>query len=191
MEISDNSKLTDLVIAPRAADINKRLFPAKQKHLMAFLDQPRVSWSLDCQPVTNKLLRKHLQTRTVGLATKQAVTLLKPALDSLEEVLLELKSRDPELWACLGCESSLAVRLSHRTGEPSVHAWGCAVNLTVNGRRSRTGTGLTFRALKEAYRFFYQEGWYWGAGFNPSEPGHFEASDQLLKKWSASGLISR
>jgi hypothetical protein len=37
--------------------------------------------------------------------------------------------------------------------------------------------------------FFNDEMFYWGAGFHREDGMHFEASNQLIKKWHDAGII--
>ena len=43
------------------------------------------------------------------------------------------------------------------------------------------------RGLLDIYPVFLRHGFFWGAAFGREDAMHFEASDQLVRKWAAEG----
>ena len=78
---------------------NKNITQPRNRVMMELLGPPRDSYSTDCQPVTNPRLKSLMETRQIGPIK---VTMLKPALDSLERILARLKETDPDIHAKVG-----------------------------------------------------------------------------------------
>jgi len=155
--------------------------------LAQLLGAPRQTYSDQCQPVTNPRLIAALETRQVG---NFKVTMLKPALDSFQQVMDRLKKEEPEIYASLGTAGALCVR--HVRGAPntvSSHAWGAAVDLTMTGDLDRMGDNSTQFGLVVLAEFFNDAGWYWGAGYGREDSMHFEVGEALLRQWAADGRM--
>ncbi len=97
---------------------NKGITQPRNKTMLEILGNPRDGYSQECQGMTNPTLKALLEKRTIGPIT---VTMLKPALDSLERVLNRLKESDPDIYAKVGtagpcaCGSSGGPRPRSRT----------------------------------------------------------------------------
>ena len=155
--------------------------------LAQLLGAPRQTYSDQCQPVTNPRLIAALETRQIG---NFKVTMLKPALDSFQQVMDRLKKDEPEIYASLGTAGALCVR--HVRGAPntvSSHAWGAAVDLTLTGNLDRMGDNSTQFGLVVLAEFFNDAGWYWGAGYGREDSMHFEVGEALLRQWAADGRM--
>lgn len=212
------SRFSTLVGAPKAGWINKGLSPLKLKTVRAGLGEARKSYSDKCQPATGELLLKHLVTDAPGFKprlltkaerekrkredvipngpeetwkTEVLVTGVKPAVESLARILAKVEENHPELWQVLGHAGMTCCRKIRGGSDPSRHSWGLAIELTIDGKVDPLGDDLVQQGLLTLYRYFHEEGWYWGAGFDREDAMHFEVSDQLLKSWMAKGLISR
>ncbi|HET9069605.1 MAG TPA: M15 family metallopeptidase [Amaricoccus sp.] len=166
---------------------NQNVLRPKPEVLRELLGDPRQSYSDQCQPVTNPRLIAALETRQVG---NFKVTMLKPALDSFEEVMDRLQKEEPEIYASLGTAGALCAR--HVRGAPntvSSHAWGAAVDLTLTGQLDRMGDSSTQFGLVVLAEFFNDAGWYWGAGYGREDSMHFEVGETLLRQWVADGRM--
>ncbi|TPE48210.1 M15 family metallopeptidase [Amaricoccus solimangrovi] len=155
--------------------------------LRALLGEPRASYSDTCQPVTNPKLNALLETRKVGPIE---VTMVRPALDSLGEIMDRLARDEPAVYAALGTAGALCAR--HVRGAPgtvSSHAWGMAIDLTLSGNLDRMGDRSTQFGLVVLAEFFNDAGWFWGAGYEREDSMHFEPGEALLDTWAAQGRL--
>lgn len=75
------------------------------------------------------------------------------------------------------------VRGSRQTA--SNHSWGVAIDLKIDGELDRPGDGFVQSGLLRAYRFFHEEGWYWGAGFRREDAMHFELAEATFLRLAA------
>jgi len=175
--------ITDLVPVP--GGLNPGVLSAKQATMLALLGNPRTQYSDECQEVTNPALRPLFVTDSVG---PFRVTGLKPAVISLRGVLADVAREAPLVHAALGSAGMFCARLV-RGSQISIsnHSWGTAVDVRLNGLLDRRGDGLVQRGLIEIAPIFNRQGWFWGAGFRTEDAMHFEAGDDLVRKWSAEG----
>ncbi len=182
----DDEGLVDpLGIAP--ARFNRGIVRPTPQLLRELLGEPRQSYSTECQPVTNPRLIAALETRQVG---SFRLTMLRPALDSFQQVMARLEAEEPEIHAALGTAGALCVR--HVRGAPgtvSSHAWGAAVDLTLSGNLDAMGDSATQFGLVVLAEFFNDAGWYWGAGYGREDSMHFEVGEALLRQWVADGRM--
>ncbi|WP_297975474.1 M15 family metallopeptidase [uncultured Amaricoccus sp.] len=166
---------------------NRTVERPRPQFLRELLGDPRQTYSDQCQPVTNPRLIAALETRQIG---NFRVTMLKPALDSFQQVMDRLRKEEPEIYASLGTAGALCAR--HVRGAPntvSSHAWGAAVDLTLTGNLDRMGDGATQFGLVVLAEFFNDAGWYWGAGYGREDSMHFEVGEALLRQWVADGRM--
>lgn len=147
------------------------------------LGAPRQSYTQECLPVTNPRLIEALETRNVG---NFRLTMLRPALESFEQVMDRLRREEPTIYDALGTAGALCARYVRGSGRSvSSHAWGAAVDLTLTGDLDRMGDGATQFGLVVLAEFFNQAGWYWGAGYGREDSMHFEVGEALLRQWIA------
>ena len=121
------------------------------------------------------------------------VTGLKVALDSLAQVLEDVRREVPDLHALIGTAGMVCCRYKKIRGqivrEPSNHSWGAAIDLTIGGRLDAQGDNRVQRGLLILSRYFNTHGWYWGAAFPTEDAMHFEVSRELLLKWRNDGVL--
>ncbi|MEM8596011.1 MAG: M15 family metallopeptidase, partial [Pseudomonadota bacterium] len=166
---------------------NKGLNSPRPSYLTVLLGEPRADYDDSCQPPTNPRLVERLERRDLG---PFAVTMIKPALDSLARVLDRLRRAEPEIYTRLGTAGALCARLVRGSDSAvSTHSWGIAVDLTVAGELDRLGDDGTQFALVLLADFFNAEGWYWGAEYRREDSMHFEVSEQTLRAWVEEGLL--
>jgi Putative peptidoglycan binding domain/D-alanyl-D-alanine carboxypeptidase len=143
---------------------------AKQATMLALLGNPRADYGTDCREPTNPRL--------------------KPAVDSLERVLADIRKREPDIHAMLGTAGMLCARFVRgSTTAVSNHSWGTAIDLTLAGKLDPRGDGLVQAGLTRIAPIFNEHDWYWGAGFGTEDGMHFECSDGLIRDWAAKGLF--
>lgn len=155
--------------------------------MLELLGQPRSQYGTDCQPITNQNLKNSVETRQVGPIK---VTLLRPALESLERIMGKLKTSEPDLHDALGTAGGLCVRLV-RGSKSSIsnHSFGTAIDLKLEGKIDGFGDGGTQFGLLLLAELFNAEGWYWGATYNREDSMHFEVGEETLRRWRAKGQI--
>lgn len=155
--------------------------------MMEVLGPPRDSYSADCQPVTQPHLKSLMDTRQIGAIR---VTMIRPALDSLERVLAELQKSEPEIHAALGTAGAVCARLIRGSRSAvSNHSWGTAIDLKLQNQLDGFADGGTQFGLLLLAELFNKEGWFWGATYSREDSMHFEVGVETLRKWQAEGLL--
>lgn len=180
------ASLTDLIPIP--ADINRGLTSARQATMLALLGNPRSSYDRDCRPVLNPRLKALIELRDVGPFRVQG---LRPAVDSLQAVLADIRVQQPDVFAVLGTAGMLCARLVRGSATSiSNHSWGTAIDLTIDADLDAPGNGRVQRGLALIAPIFNRHGWFWGAGFPREDGMHFECSEELIRSWHAEGGLS-
>lgn len=155
--------------------------------LRQILGEPRSTYSTSCEPVTNPKLLHALDTRDIGGIR---LTMIRPALDSLEQIMARLKKEEPDIYAAIGTAGALCARYVRGSAKSvSSHAWGAAVDLTLKKNLDNMGDNSTQFGLVVLAEFFNDAGWYWGAGYSREDSMHFEVGEALLRKWAAEGKL--
>lgn len=166
---------------------NKGITQPRNRVMMELLGPPRDNYSTDCQPVTNPRLKSLMETRQIGPIK---VTMLKPALDSLERILARLKETDPDIHAKVGTAGAICARFIRGSNTSvSNHSWGTAIDLTLEGQLDPFADGGTQFGLLILAEYFNDEGWYWGAAYNREDSMHFEVGEETLRAWLAEGRL--
>lgn len=120
---------------------NKGITQPRNKTMLEILGNPRDSYSQDCQGVTNPELKALQETRQIGPIK---VTMLKPALDSLERIMARLKESDPDIYEKVGTAGALCVRFIRGSSTSiSNHSWATAIDLTLEGQLDGFADGGT------------------------------------------------
>jgi hypothetical protein len=169
------------------------LHSAKNSTMLQILGRARDIFDHTCRPATKDPVKSLLVTADVG---PFRVTGIKPAVDSLRDVLAQVKQAHPEVHAVLSTAGMFCARLIANSQRISNHSWGTAIDISVGGvldgvqTRSARSDGRTLAGLAAMAPFFSQAGWYWGAGFSTFEDGmHFEVSDEKIREWHAQGKL--
>jgi hypothetical protein len=166
---------------------NKGITQPRNKTMLEILGNPRDGYSQDCQGMTNPTLKALLEKRTIGPIT---VTMLKPALDSLERVMNRLKESDPDIYEKVGTAGALCVRFIRGSSTSiSNHSWATAIDLTLEGQLDGFADGGTQFGLLILAEYFNDEGWFWGAAYNREDSMHFEVGEETLRAWKAEGKL--
>ena len=178
--------LNDISDVPH--NINPGLRNAKQQTMLSLLGSPRISYGIDCQPITNPSLKKLIVMEDVG---PFHVTGLKPAVDDLRNIFNGVKGSNPELYSALGTAGMLCCRLvrGSKLGAISNHSWGTAIDILINGKLDKRGDGRVQQGLVQLAPFFNRRGWFWGAAFGTEDGMHFEVGDDRIREFHKSGLL--
>ncbi len=176
------------------ADINHGVTKARQRTMLDIFGQPGALTD-DCSGVTNPKVKGLLITRNVDPFTVEGI---KPAVEALTRIMAKVKRELPDLSNQLGTAGMLCCRrIRPLPGRPpstqfSNHSWGTAVDIKIRGAGlDPRGDGKTQLGLLLLHPFFNEEKFFWGAGFGGAfeDSMHFEASDELVRKWKADGVV--
>ncbi len=174
--------LTATVPRPDRGTINQGLVAVSPSFMVQQLGNPRESYSSDCQPMTNSVLRRHVSTGSIG---RIRVTGLTPAIQSLNTAMAQVQTEQPAVYAALGTAGMLCCRLIRGSATGiSNHSWGTAIDFTLNGVLDRRGDSRVQVGLTLIASIMNQHGWYWGAAFRTEDAMHFEASRSLITQWA-------
>lgn len=178
--------LTEQMILAKTR-FNKNITQPRNKTMLAILGNPRDSYSTDCQPITNPKLKALLETRQIGPIK---VTMLRPALESLERVMNRLKETDPDIYEKVGTAGALCARFIRGSSTSiSNHSWATAIDLTLEGQLDGFADGGTQFGLLILAEYFNEEGWFWGAAYRREDSMHFEVGEETLRKWQEEGKL--
>lgn len=177
--------ITELINIP--GGINVGLNAARQITMLSLLGNPRGNYNQDCRDITHPVLRTMVVTRDLGPFRVRGI---KPAVESLSEVLKDIETEEPEVFAGLGTAGMLCARfVRNSTISISNHSWGMAIDLNLNGELDRPGNGKTQKGLAQIAPIFNRHKWYWGASFPREDAMHFEISDQKVRELHAAGVF--
>ncbi len=155
--------------------------------MLGLLGNPRDSYDEKCREPTNPRIAGLVTVKDVGPFRARG---LRPAVDSLAAVMADINAQQPAVFAALGTAGMLCARFVRgSTSAISNHSWGTAIDLTLDGVLDARGDGRVQQGLTQIAPIFNAHQWYWGAGFPIEDGMHFEASDQLMRKWHADGLL--
>ena len=178
--------ITDEISVP--GNINQGLRGARNSTWLEVIGPPagRMTNSR-CHTVTNARLSDML-VFGVQVGPQLRVSGMRPAVDSLKEVMTKIEARDPEMFRALSSAGMLCARLVRGSSSTiSNHAWGTAVDLQVNGVLDDRGDNRVLEGLARIAPIFNEEGWFWGAGFRTEDAMHFELSEEKIRDLAARG----
>lgn len=135
--------------------------------------------------MTNPRIKRLIVTEDVG---PFRVTGLRPVVKRLREALTVVRRLYPEIYDSLGSAGMLCcrhVRGSKRT--VSNHAWGTAIDFTLNGKLDAYGDDRTQLGLFKVYSVLKDFGFYWGVSFGKEDSMHFEAADETIRAMAKAG----
>lgn len=155
--------------------------------MLEILGRPRTDLSQECKSVSNASLAALMGTRQIGPIK---VTMIRPALESLERIMQKLRASEPDIHAAIGTAGAICARFVRgSTRSISNHSWGTAIDIVLENRLDSFGDGGTQFGLLLLAELFNEEGWYWGATYNREDSMHFEVGVETLRSWAAAGII--
>ena len=155
--------------------------------MLELLGRPRQDLSQTCQSVTDPNIAELLETRQVGPIR---VTMLRPALESLERIMRKLEASEPDIYRAIGTAGAMCARMVRGSSRSiSNHSWGTAIDIKLENRLDGFGDGGTQFGLLLIAELFNEEGWYWGATYNREDSMHFEVGVETLQAWASEGRI--
>ena len=166
---------------------NRGISQPNNRVMLEVLGRPRANLSQECRGVTNERLSALMETRQVGPIK---VTMIRPALESIERIMAKLQATEPDIYAAVGTAGALCARFVRgSTRSISNHSWGTAIDIKLQNRLDGFGDGGTQFGLLILAELFNEEGWYWGATYNREDSMHFEVGVEKLREWSATGQL--
>lgn len=182
----ETEALTEAMLLAKTR-FNRGITQPKNRVMMEILGPPRDSYSTECQPVTNPRLKALMETRQIGPIT---VTMVRPALDSLQRIMDRLKETDPDIHDKVGTAGAICARFIRGSATAvSNHSWGTAIDLTLEGELDPFADGGTQFGLLILAEYFNDEGWFWGATYGREDSMHFEVGEETLRAWAAEGAL--
>ena len=167
--------------------LNGDLRGARNSTMLSVLGNPRGSYSQDCQEPTNARMAGLLVSEDVGPFKVRG---LRPAVAALRAIFADIKAADRDIHDRLGTAGMLCCRFVRgSTSAISNHSWGCAIDLTIDKVLDRRGDDRAQMGLLQIHKHFNRHKFFWGAAFPVEDAMHFEASDQLVREWQASGQL--
>lgn len=172
---------------PIPANINIGLNSPPNRLMLELLGNPRNTYDQECRPPTNRPFKDLVRHKDVG---PFKVWGLGPALDSLTEVMADIREEQPDVYEVLGHMGMLCCR-NVRGSKTSIsnHSFGTAIDLTIDGVLDAYGDGTVQLGLVKIYPIFNRHGWYWGADFRKEDGMHFEVSRETMMRWNEEGLL--
>jgi len=199
VEYKPKSKYSELEAIP--SGINGKITSPTNKIMRDIFGEPRKNrdYTQKDRGLDNKYLEKLHKTDNVG---PFKVTGLALALESLKEIMANVKKEQLELYTILGHDGMRSVRfMRDSTTRVSNHAWGTAIDLMIDGLRDPYKDGKTQHGLALLVPIFNRYGWYWGGAYKPKldkksgkmmcreDAMHFEVSKEKLLEWARAGLL--
>lgn len=165
--------------------LNGKLASARNDTCRALIGNPRGTYTEHCLPPEDPAFRALVATHDFG---PFRATGIRPAITALASVMTDIAQEKPDIFPRLGTAGMLCCRMMRGSAtKVSNHAWGCAIDLTIDGVLDDRGDSRTQRGLLEIWPIFNRHGFYWGAAFPTEDAMHFEASEQLIRQWHAAG----
>lgn len=156
-----------------AVSVNDGLVSPTSPQMMSILGDPH-----------DDRAKSHMATEPVG---PFRATGLKPALESLRAIFIQVHNDLPELYGVLGNNGMCVVRNTRGRTSYSNHSWGIAIDMLIGGHSPPLGAHNSIRGLDALLPYFHKAGWYWGGGYhnpNRKDPMHFECGLALVRSFS-------
>lgn len=175
-----------VLIADRR-NVNRGRQLLRPRYLRETVGLPRENLGDTCEAMTNQRLLEKMFRGRIGPINVQ---LLQPAAESMERVFNEIRAIDPDLYARINTAGGLCVRrIRGSQSSASLHAYGLAIDLNIDGQLDTLGDGKTQLGLTILADAFRDEGWIWGAAFGREDSMHFEVGRALFDQWLEEGRI--
>ncbi|MFN7610370.1 MAG: M15 family metallopeptidase [bacterium] len=164
---------------------NGALLPQRNTVNVALMGRPRGTYGKDCEEPDNPAFNALLETADVGPFKARG---LRPAVRALAAIFRDVQAEAPEIYGLLGNAGMLCCRLVRGSATAvSNHSWGTAIDLTLGGKLDTWNDNKVQRGLLDLWPIFNRHEFYWGIAFGREDAMHFEASEQLIRKWAKAG----
>ena len=166
---------------------NRGITQPNNRVMLEVLGRPRTDLSQDCRSITNPDIQSLLVTKQVGPIR---VTLIRPAMESLERIMAKLEATEPDIYAAIGTAGAICARFVRgSTRSISNHSWGTAIDIKLENKLDGFADGGTQFGLVLLAELFNEEGWFWGATYSREDSMHFEVGAEKLREWAAAGKL--
>jgi hypothetical protein len=185
-------RYSEMIPLTSVLPINTGLRSATEHTMVSILGSPRLPLTTSDQPKRASDLVKKMKT-SATLTAHISVDGIKPAIESLINVLKEVFDHEPPLKNVLGTEGMLNVRYRKPTSgkkstQISNHAWGTAIDFKIVGKQAPGNTGGKLpRFIAILIPFFNRAGWFSGIAFHDTM--HFEVAEETIREWSRQHLF--
>jgi len=166
--------------------------PLSVERLLQVFGRPAMNVGFNCTQLDNKAIAAQLASETIGKL--KAVTMLRPALESLKSVVADITKSEPALAASIDSAGGLCVRYARGSSNRlSPHAFGTAVDLRLDGMIFPIGVAPPTeiaRRIARVAEYFERAGWVWGGRLALNDPMHFEVGADLFENWVREGKLN-
>ncbi|MBT8410820.1 MAG: peptidoglycan-binding protein [Octadecabacter sp.] len=175
---------------PVPAGFNEGLRSVSNTVMIQYFGLPRGDFDQTCKESTNTVFREQCQ---FGAHVPQLGKIwwgLRPALDSLHDVMADISRRVPQVYDIMG-QAGVGCCRHVRGSSSSIsnHSWGSAIDITLGGRVDPYNNDKITRGMIEIIPIFNEHKWYSGAYFGREDCMHLEVSKDLLEMWAAGGKL--
>lgn len=172
---------------PDRRAVNGALKGARNATMLALIGNPRSTYDDKCREPDSARIESFMVSDDMGPFNVRG---LGPAVQTLKLIMQDIRVEQPALFDRLSSAGMLCCRLVRgSTSAISNHSWGAAIDLKIDGKLDEQGNGMAQSGLFDIHPIFNRHGFFWGAAFGTEDAMHFEASDQLIRRWSAAGLF--
>ena len=166
--------------------VNGALRGARNDTCRNLIGLPRGQFDQACRDPSVPAFRSLLVTADLG---PFRATGIRPAVAALQAIMTDIKAAHAKVHDRLVTAGMLCCRLVRGSASAiSNHSWGIAIDIGID-RIDPYNDGTVQRGLLDIYPVFLRHGFFWGAAFGREDAMHFEASDQLVRKWAAEGAF--
>jgi hypothetical protein len=121
----------------------------------------------------------------VDILGKFRISGYNPACQCVFLAMSRILDSKPDLFRSISSAGMLNVRKVRGSSfHWSNHAWGTAIDLKIDGQLDTMGDGYAQVGLIECVPFFNSVGFFAGIDFSREDAMHFEASENLVRKWT-------
>jgi len=134
-----------------------------------------------------------LTTKKWGSLTLRGFKGFIAVLDQAFNDMAKESAQNNNLLGRIGSRGLICCRLVRRASGGcgsswSMHSFGMAVDLKVDGYNDAHGDNCIHKPLFDIHKYFNKYGIYWGKDFSTEDAMHYEVSNELAAKWIANGV---
>jgi hypothetical protein len=142
---TDHTDYSEMIPLASILPINSDLSSATEHTMVSILGSPKLPLTTTDQPNRASELVKKLKAPAM-ITNNISVEGIRPAIESLQDVLDKIFGQEPGLKAVLGTEGMLNVRYRKPTSgkkstQISNHSWGTAIDFKIVGKKAPGNTG--------------------------------------------------
>ena len=163
-------------------DLNGNLRAVNNGVMVKAFGNPRGSYDQKCRPPTDTRFKSMCAFNVSVDGFSFGLWGLNKAVQSLQKLMVDIKSEKPEIFAIIGHMGMGCCRHQRNSSSKiSNHSWGSAIDLTVDGKLDVRGNGVIQRGVLEIAPIFHKHLWYSGATFRKEDSMHMEISRDWIE----------